>query len=46
MAAILPKPLPDMPTVKSDDTIVEVAAVMARERARWSPWWRRADSSA
>lgn len=33
VAAILPKPLPDMPTVKSDDTIVEVAAVMAHERA-------------
>ncbi|MGH3641052.1 MAG: CBS domain-containing protein [Mycobacterium sp.] len=33
VAAILPKPLPDMPTVKPDDTIVEVAAVMAHERA-------------
>lgn len=33
VAAILPKPLPDMATVKSDDTIVEVAAVMAHERA-------------
>ena len=33
VAAILPKPLPDMPTVKSDDNIVEVAAVMAHERA-------------
>jgi predicted transcriptional regulator len=33
VAAILPKPLRDMPTVKSDDTIVEVAAVMAHERA-------------
>jgi predicted transcriptional regulator len=33
VSAILPNPLPDMPTVKSDDTIVEVAAVMAHERA-------------
>lgn len=33
VAAILPKPLPNMPTVKSDDNIVEVAAVMAHERA-------------
>jgi CBS domain-containing protein len=33
VAAILPKPLPDMPTVKPDDTIVEVAAVMAHEHA-------------
>lgn len=33
VAAILPKPLPDMPMVKSDDTIVEVAAVMAHGRA-------------
>jgi predicted transcriptional regulator len=33
VAAILPKPLPAMPKVKSDDTIVEVAAVMAHERA-------------
>jgi CBS domain-containing protein len=33
VSAILPKPLTDMPTVKSDDTIVEVAAVMAHERA-------------
>lgn len=33
VAAILPKPLPDMATVRSDDTIVEVAAVMAHERA-------------
>src|ERR1700754_3564400 len=33
VSAILPRPLPDMPTVKSDDTIVEVAAVMAHERA-------------
>lgn len=32
VAAVLPKSLPDMPTVKSDDTIVEVAAVMARDR--------------
>ncbi len=33
VAAILPKTLPDMATVRSDDTIVEVAAVMAHERA-------------
>jgi predicted transcriptional regulator len=33
VSAILPKPLPDMPKVKSDDNIVEVAAVMAHERA-------------
>jgi CBS domain-containing protein len=33
VAAILPKSLPDMAKVKSDDTIVEVAAVMAHERA-------------
>ena len=33
VAEILPKPLPDMPTVNSDDNIVEVAAVMAHERA-------------
>lgn len=31
--AVLPKPPPDMTTVKSDDTIVEVAAVMARNRS-------------
>jgi CBS domain-containing protein len=31
--AVLPKPRPDMTTVKSDDTIVEVAAVMARNRS-------------
>jgi predicted transcriptional regulator len=30
---VLPKPPPDMATVKSDDTIVEVAAVMARNRS-------------
>jgi predicted transcriptional regulator len=30
---VLPKPAPDMATVKSDDTIVEVAAVMARNRS-------------
>ena len=29
---VLPKPPPDMATVKSDDTIVEVAAIMARNR--------------
>ena len=34
---MLPKQLPDMATVKADDTIVEVAAIMARRRARWSP---------
>ena len=33
VAAILPKPIPDMPRVKADDTIVEVAAIMAHERA-------------
>ncbi|WP_170219872.1 CBS domain-containing protein [Mycolicibacterium hodleri] len=33
VAAILPKPLPGMPMVNSDDNIVEVAAVMAHERA-------------
>lgn len=33
VAAVLPKQRPDMPTVKADDTIVEVAAVMAHERA-------------
>ncbi len=33
VSAILPKPLPELPTVKSDDTIVEVAAVMAHRRA-------------
>lgn len=31
--AVLPKPPPDMTTVKSDDTIVEVAAAMARNRS-------------
>jgi CBS domain-containing protein len=31
--AVLPKPSPDMATVKSDDTIVEVAAIMARSRS-------------
>jgi CBS domain-containing protein len=31
--AVLPKPPPHMPTVKWDDTIVEVAAVMARDRS-------------
>lgn len=31
--AVLPKPPPDMATVKSDDTIVEVAAIMARNRS-------------
>lgn len=33
VAAVLPKSPDRMPTVKSDDTIVEVAAVMARERS-------------
>jgi CBS domain-containing protein len=30
---VLPKPPPEMATVKSDDTIVEVAAIMARDRS-------------
>jgi CBS domain-containing protein len=30
---VLPKPRPEMSTVKSDDTIVEVAAIMARNRS-------------
>ena len=30
---VLPKPPPAMSTVKSDDTIVEVAAIMARNRS-------------
>jgi CBS domain-containing protein len=30
---VLPKPPPDMATVKTDDTIVEVAAIMARSRS-------------
>ncbi|MGX9791089.1 CBS domain-containing protein [Mycobacterium sp. MMS18-G62] len=33
VAAVLPKPPPDMAMVNSDDTIVEVAAVMARNRS-------------
>ena len=33
VAAVLPKPPPDMTTVKSDDTIIEVAAIMARNRS-------------
>ncbi|MBI3224514.1 MAG: CBS domain-containing protein [Mycolicibacterium cosmeticum] len=33
VAEVLPKERPNMPTVKADDTIVEVAAVMAHERA-------------
>jgi predicted transcriptional regulator len=33
VAAVLPKPSPDMATVKSDDTIVEVAAIMAGNRS-------------
>ena len=31
--AVLPKPTPDMAIVQSDDTIVEVAALMARGRS-------------
>jgi CBS domain-containing protein len=31
--AVLPKPPPEMATVNSDDTIVEVAAIMARDRS-------------
>jgi CBS domain-containing protein len=31
--AVLPKPTPDMTTVKADDTIIEVAAAMARNRS-------------
>jgi len=31
--SVLPKPAPDMTTVKADDTIVEVAAAMARNRS-------------
>ena len=31
--AVLPNPSPEMATVKSDDTIVEVAAIMARNRS-------------
>jgi CBS domain-containing protein len=31
--AVLPKPPPDMTTVNADDTIVEVAAAMARNRS-------------
>jgi len=30
---VLPKSLPHMPTVNADDTILEVAAVMAREHS-------------
>lgn len=30
--AVLPKPLPDMATVTAHDTLVEVAAIMARNR--------------
>jgi CBS domain-containing protein len=33
VAEVLPKPVPEMPTVKFDDTIVEVAARMAHDRA-------------
>ena len=31
--AVLPKPTPEMTTVNSDDTMVEVAAIMARNRS-------------
>jgi CBS domain-containing protein len=31
--AVLPKPTPDMTTVKADDTLVEVAAIMARNHS-------------
>ncbi len=33
VASVLPKPLPDMPSVRHDDNIVEVAAAMARHHA-------------
>ncbi len=33
VAQVLPKPTPAMPTVAADDTIVEVAAVMARDHS-------------
>jgi CBS domain-containing protein len=33
VAQVLPKPPPEMSTVKADDTIVEVAATMARNRS-------------
>ena len=33
VAAVLPKPPPEMATVKADDTIIEVAAIMARNRS-------------
>ena len=33
VAAVLPKPPPEMATVKSDDTLIEVAAIMARNRS-------------
>ena len=33
VSSVLPKPPPDMTTVKTDDTIVEVAAAMARNRS-------------
>jgi predicted transcriptional regulator len=33
VAQVLPKPPPDMAMVKADDTIVEVAAIMARNRS-------------
>ena len=33
VASVLPKRLPEMPSVKYDDNIVEVAAAMARHRA-------------
>ena len=33
VGAVLPKPRPEMPTVNPDDTLVEIAAVMARDRS-------------
>jgi predicted transcriptional regulator len=33
VAQMLPKPAPEMSTVNADDTIVEVAAMMARNRS-------------
>jgi predicted transcriptional regulator len=33
VAAVLPKPPPEMATVEADDTIIEVAAIMARNRS-------------
>jgi CBS domain-containing protein len=33
VAAVLPKPPPEMATVNTDDTIIEVAAIMASNRS-------------